>query len=265
MAFDTDFGLHRVFARSVVLACLFPALSSASAGEILERAVVRNRLYSLAHRLEVTPVFGVSLVDRLVSHLNFTLGIAYNFSDHWAVEGRVGYAVSGHSGLADQVAQHFLQKDIRIVDDLSSLWEMKANALAGIRWSPIYGKISLVAELPIHFQFYLWMGGGVGDFRRQSVVFCQQLSEVTPGNFSCGAWRTDSRVRGLGSAAVGWRFFTGQQGSLLVELRNYLFADSYLTGIDKDIAGANGQTGTPARSPGLINLVFLDFGYTFTF
>ena len=264
MVFDTDFGLRRVFARSVVLACLFPALSSASADEILERAVVRNRLFSVAHRLEITPVLGVSLVDRLVSHLNFTLGVAYNFSDHWAVEGRVGYAISGHNGLADQVAQHFLQKDIRMVDDLSSLWEMKANALAGIRWSPIYGKISLVAELPVHFQFYLWAGGGVGHFRRQSLVFCQQLSEVTPGTFRCGGWRTDSRVRGVASAAVGWRVFTGQRGSLLVELRNYLFADSYLVGIDKSVAGANGQTGTPARSPGLINLVLLDFGYTFT-
>ncbi len=37
---------------------------------------------------------------------------------------------------------------------------MGVNGSIGARWQPIYGKINLIAELPVHFQLYLWAGGG---------------------------------------------------------------------------------------------------------
>lgn len=247
----------------ILIAALLLGAAQASAEELLERVVVRNRLYQVAGRFEISPAVGFSLADRLTNHINFTVGLGYHFSDAWALELRAGYALSGHTGLADQVAQHFLQKEtIRLVDDLSSLWEMKGSAILGIRWAPIYGKISLLAELPIHFQAYVWAGGGVGSFHRQSVVYCQQVTGVS-GDLRCGSWLTQNRVRPVGSAAIGFRFFTGQRGAMTLEVRNYLFADSYLTGIETTVAESGGQTGVPAKSPGLINLVLFNLGYAF--
>jgi outer membrane beta-barrel protein len=245
----------------ILIAALLLGAAPASAEELLERVVVRNRLYQVAGRFEISPAVGFSLADRLTNHINFTVGLGYHFSDAWALELRAGYALSGHTGLADQVAQHFLQKrTIQIVDDLSSLWEMKGSAILGIGWAPIYGKISLLAELPVHFQAYVWAGGGVGSFHRQSVVYCQQVSEVS-GEFHCGSWLTQNKVRPVGSAAIGFRFFTWQRGALTLELRNYLFPDSYLTGIENTASG--GQNGIPAKSPGLINLVLVNLGFAF--
>ena len=130
-------------------AALLLTSTQALAEELLERVVVRNRLYRVAGRFEISPTIGFSLVDRLTSHINLTLGLGYHFSDSWALELRAGYAFSGHTSLADQVAADFLQKNIQLVDDLSSLWEMKGSAVLGVRWSPIYGKISLLAEVPV--------------------------------------------------------------------------------------------------------------------
>jgi len=253
----------RIAAVHCFTAALLLTSTQALAEELLERVVVRNRLYRVAGRFEISPTIGFSLVDRLTSHINLTLGLGYHFSDSWALELRAGYAFSGHTSLADQVAADFLQKNIQLVDDLSSLWEMKGSAVLGVRWSPIYGKISLLAEVPVHFQTYVWLGGGVGSFHRQSVVYCEQLSGSGPGDYHCGGWLTQNRIGGLGSAAFGFRFFTGQGGAVMLEFRDYLFADSYLTGIEKLVAGSGGQTGVPAKSPGLINLVLFDVGYAF--
>jgi len=257
-----SFRIAAAFHTTVAAALLLTSTRSA-AEELLERVVVRNRLYGVAGRFEISPGVGFSLVDRLTKHINLTVGLGYHFSDSWSLELRAGYALSGHTALADQVAADFLQKNIQLVDDFTSLWEMKGSAVLGVRWSPIYGKISLLAEVPVHFQTYLWLGGGAGSFHRQSVVYCQQLSGTGPGNYQCGGWLTENKIGALGSAAIGFRFFTHQGGALVVELRDYLFADSYLTGIQKQVAGSGGQTGVPASSPGLINLVLLDVGYAF--
>ena len=244
-------------------AALMFTSTQAAAEELLERVVVRNRLYQVAGRFEISPTIGFSLVDRLTKHINFTVGLGYHFSDSWALELRAGYALSDHTSLADQVQADFLQKNIQLVDDFSSLWEMKGSAVLGVRWSPIYGKISLLAEVPVHFQTYVWLGGGVGSFHRQSVVYCEQLSGSGPGDYHCGSWLTQNAIRPTGSAAIGFRFFTHQGGAVVLEFRDYLFADSYLTGIQKLVAGSGGQTGVPASSPGLINLVLFDVGYAF--
>src|SRR5258707_1213613 len=75
------------------------------------------------------------------------------------------------------------------------------------------------------------------------------------GDLRCGNCLTQNKVGPVGSAAIGFRFFTGQGGAVPLEVRNYLFADSSPTGIEIPVAASGGQTGVPAKSPGLINLV----------
>ena len=235
--------------------------------ELIERVVVRNRLYNMGSRIEVTPTIGLTLVNRLTDTYNFNLGVAYNVSDTLAFQLRGGYAVSSQTGLARQVGEHLLQRDpkreVKVTDDMSGLWEMKGNALVGVRWAPLYGKISLLAELPVHFQAYLWGGGGVANFNRQSIVYCQ--GGVNRADGTCGNWLTDAKVSWLASAAFGMRFFTHQGGGIVVEVRDYVFPDSYLINIDRSVAEAGGKTGDPSPNPGLTNLVLVDLGYSFIF
>ena len=250
-------------ATAVIAAGALVLSLGARGDELLEGRAVRNRLYQVAGRLELSPSVGFTFVNRLTQHFNLQAGVAYNFAETLGVELRAGYAFSGHTGLADQIAQHFLVKDLSSVDDLSSLWEMKGSAILGIRWAPIYGKISLVADLPIHFQTYLWAGGGFGVFHRQSVVYCNQGTGIGTESAVCSSWLTEDKSLPIGTAALGFRFYTHQSGSLFLEIRDYLFRDSYLMAIDRRVASSNERTGTPAGSPGAINLAFLTFGYAF--
>jgi outer membrane beta-barrel protein len=252
----------RVFALS-----LAAFLDRAQAQPVLENVAVRNRMYRMQSKFELAPSVGFGLAPHLINHVNFALGAAYNLTDAWAAELRASYALSGHTATADQVGQNFLQLDparrLRLTDDLSGLWEMKGSGLLGIRWAPIYGKLSLFSELPVHFQGYLWAGGGVGRLHRESVVYCRQVSSRDSG--ACADWLKEDATRAVASAAAGFRFFTSQRGSIRVELRDYIFRDSYLTSVDRVLAERGEPTGVPARSPGLINLFMFEFGYTFIF
>ena len=237
--------------------------------ELIERVVVRNRLYTVANRIEAGLSVGFTLVNRLTDHYNFNLSGAYNLNETLAVELRAGYAYSRHTNLATQISEHLLMRnpasEVRITHDLSGLWEMKANGVIGARWAPLYGKISLLAEVPVHFQAYLWAGAGAGMFERQSIVYCGAQPNRADGTCPNDAWLRDEKTTWLGSAAFGMRFFTHQGGGIKVEVRDYIFPDSYLENIDRQVAESGGQTGTPAPNPGLINLVLIDIGYTFVF
>lgn len=234
--------------------------------EVIERVVVRNRLYDPAGRLELEPSVGFMLLTRLTDHWTLSGDAAFNVLTTLALEARASVAWSRQTGLAHRIAQQFLQRDpalgIELADDLSDAWQMRASAVGGLRWAPIYGKISLLAEMPVHFQAYLSAGLGMGSFHRQSLVYCRSLLSRDDG--TCGEWMTEDKLAGVGTGALGIRFFSSQQGSLRVEVRDHVFQDSYLVNIDRTLAEAGGDTGEPARA-GYTHLVMLDVGYAFTF
>lgn len=240
--------------------------------DVVEKVAVRNRLYHVGGRFEVSPHVSFMILNQLTDHINLNVGLGWNVSDTLAFELRGGYAISRHTGLAKQVSEQLLQRnpanEVKITDDLANLWEMNANGIIGVRWQPLYGKLSLLAELPVHFQAYLWVGGGGGTFKRESIVYCKgnvNRAEGTCGDAANPNWLVDTKVGVLGSAAVGLRFFTHQHGGITLEVRNYIYPDSYLVNIDRTVAERGGDTGTAAESPGLTALWMFDLGYTYIF
>jgi outer membrane beta-barrel protein len=264
------------------LASLILALTALSAAgqeeQLLEEAVVRNRLYRPAGNLELSPSFGVSVLTYLTAHYTFDVGVAYNLFDTLAVEGRAGYALSRHTGLARSISESFLNRDDKkITDELADLWRMNLHGVAGVRWAPVYGKLSLMAEVPAHFQAYLWAGGGLASFQRQSLIQCVQVvnrdlgicdDRTDPLNRSTASenfWVKESRVAPVVSAAVGFRFFAFERHGVKLELRDWVFRDMYRVQLSREDWEAGRETGMPAPSPGLTHLVQFDLGYTFLF
>src|SRR4051812_32169460 len=228
--------LHAGVARARDGAAPTTQKGEAPAEDVVEKVAVRNRLYHVGGRLEVSPHVSFMILNQLTDHINFNIGVAYNVSDTLAFELRGGYALSRHTGLAKQVSQQLLQRnpanEVKVTDDLANLWEMNANGILGVRWQPLYGKLSLLADLAVHFQTYLWLGGGFGTFHRESIVYC--AGGVDRANGECGnGFLTESKAGPIGSAALGLRFFTHQKGGITLEVRNYLYPDSYLVNIDR--------------------------------
>lgn len=242
--------------------------TEAPAQEGFDPTAVRHRLYDMKGTLELQPFLGTQLFGRLTEHQMVGASVAYDLFDSLGIEVRAGYAFSRHSGLADQIEQQLVQRDpaagdLTTVDDLSDLWELRAHAVAGLRWAPIYGKVALFAETPLHFQSYLWLGGGVGLLHRQSVVYCRAVTSRAQG--TCGDELDESRGAPVASAALGLRVFAGRAGSAVLELRSFVFKDRYRVDVDRSVAEAGGDTGTPAASPGITQVLMIDLGFSFGF
>ena len=274
---------------SLVLSLLVaaPAFAQAQDDVLVEKVVVRNRLFNVEKRWEVGATLGFSLLSRLTEHYTFDATLAYNLFDWLAFELMGGYAYSRHTSLARDVADQWATNTATTANDLSDLWEMTANGLVGVRWQPLYGKIGIFAEYPIHFQFYVWLGGGVALFKRESVVICNQRAGATcssaddPTDANGNVLATDvffqeTKVSGLLSLALGMRFFipvVGNNHSIRVEIRDYSYLDSYLIKVNRMFAmnpanpTGNGEQESPGRMPnfGVINLVQVHIGYAYMF
>jgi outer membrane beta-barrel protein len=154
---------------------------------------------------------------------------------------------------------------------------MNLHGVAGVRWAPIYGKLSLVSDIPAHFQAYLWAGGGVASFKRESVIQCSRVvdramgvcddrsSLEDRGTAKESFWLKESRVAPVVSAALGFRFFVKDKHGVRLEVRDWVFRDSYRVNLVRDDWEAGRETGESAPSPGLTHLVQFDLGYTFSF
>lgn len=259
---------RRSFALLGLLAVLAVPGQARAEEDVLEKVVVRNRLFKVAGRLEASANFGLMPVTWLTEHYNLNAGVGFNLMDSLAVEARGGYAFTRHTGTAQRIAGMFLSRDPsqgaqQTVDDFSNLWEMNGNLVLGLRWQPIYGKLSLLAERPVHFQAYVWAGGGVGSFKRESIVYCMSVDRTVAVN--CNDWLTESRVAGMGSGAIGMRFFANQSGALTLEVRDYVYPDRYRLGIDRLAAEAGDRSSGRDGSRGFANLVLIDLGYTYLF
>lgn len=268
----------------ILMGCLVALASSAAfaeeeGDELVEKVAVRNRLFSVEGRFEVGVNVGFSLLSRLTEHYNFNASVAWNVKDWLALEVRGGYAYSRLTSLAEQIQGDFFgNTTISKARDAADAWRMNGHGVLGLRFQPIYGKINLVAELPVHFQLYFWIGGGVGGFQRESIVMC-------PDKAACGAYLgdadqdgnadrlgptpfvVDTRVGPLASLALGFRFFVTSGHSLRLEVRDWSFLDSYFINIDRATSSVGNPTSGGMASPnaGITNLMQIDLGYAFIF
>ncbi|MFZ5442671.1 MAG: outer membrane beta-barrel domain-containing protein [Myxococcota bacterium] len=261
-----------------LMGCLVLLTASAAfaedEGELVEKVAVRNRIFSVEGRWEVGGNVGFSLLPRLTDHYNLNLSGAYNIKDWFALELRAGYAISRHTSLADQIqTDFFANSSISKANDAADLWEMTVNAVIGARFQPIYGKINLMADLPVHFQLYAWVGGGVGLLKRESLVMCASkasarecrefVTSVDPADSGSGTLRASPLV----SLALGFRFFVVAGHAIKLEARSWSWLDQYYVDIDRTAASDGNPAAGGKLSPnaGITNLVQIDLGYSFTF
>jgi outer membrane beta-barrel protein len=228
------------------------------------------------------------------------LRIAYHFSEVWALDLFLGYAIGGVTDLFCEVQNPMNQgcgtanlkpggstfRNARERNtpstgytDLSDLWVPNGfNAQLNARWEPIYGKLSLLTEVPVHFKFYIGLGGGVSRFSRTSLNYCTSYDDSA--NMGQGDCHFDSsnnyetlkqnQYNWIANIGSGFRFIFAGSASLDIAIRDYLWGDSYRTeilGSQFPPPSAPLPSGTPAykNNNGITNSVFADLGLTWTF
>jgi outer membrane beta-barrel protein len=273
-------------AAIVAAGLVLPAPRAAAAEP--EQVAVRNRYYKDDSRFEIMFQSGLSLANTLTQMYTPALNIAYHIDEVWAIELIAGYAIGGVTSLqagaqapAPATGSTAMPKSVffqagpptnRPYNDLPGLWTMNGfNAQIGARWEPVYGKLSLLTALPIHFKWYLDLDAGISHFTRDSLYYCsnynintQDCEKKTDGSNTYQTVQGD-RYGWLASVGTGMRFIFLQRAALLIGVREYFWYDTYQTGFNGGdfITAPKGTAGK--LNKGVTLSLFADLGLSWTF
>jgi len=260
-----------------LLAALVWGTARADESGLVEQVAVRGRLFQVAGRWEVGVRFSTSLVSFLTDSYNFNLSLAYNPSEWLGLELRGGYAVSFNNSVAEQSAVSIYQLKSSQLNELSGTWGLGPNGLLGVRFQPLYGKLNLVADLPVHFQVYFWAGGGLASLSRTSPTLClfpntaagdPRRCVASNGNGTQVQWAnyfSERRLSPLVSLALGLRLFIAEHHSVGLEVRSWSYSDAYYTGVNREQVSPTTPTGGGRLVTGFTHLAQIDLGYVFMF
>jgi outer membrane beta-barrel protein len=220
----------------VALAAVFALPVAAGAQQVdreavgPSREVVQERLYVFDGRFDISLMGGLSMNNKLIDHYAFLLQPAYHITDAWAIELIGGYILAQERNNLTNRAQDAIRISIHgdptLDNEFADMGQMQWAAQAAIRWSPIYGKLNLAAELPVHFGAYASVGGGVLGVRRVSLADCQTVVRRDDGyvDYVCN---TTEGVQPSVTGALGLRFYMADWLAFRAELKNLIFPDEY--------------------------------------
>lgn len=191
--------------------------------------VVQNRFFLKEDRFELSPMAGYVPNNPFVRRYIFGVLGAYHLSETFAIEGAA--MLSPDLGTSD--VKDLTRTLVLIANESSGsstfqqpLNKMTLGATFAARWAPVYGKINLIGESVLNFDFYFTGGLGIltlNEYRATSNDPC-----IDAGGVDC-------EVIELGQATpvpvvpvnlgVGMDFFLTGSLALKLDARNYFYFD----------------------------------------
>jgi outer membrane beta-barrel protein len=226
--------LRHVLCAAAPLLCLLCALPCAAEQPVYgpdgAPTVVQRKKFAMTGRWETSLLFSAGVGSALTSHRGLVLQQRYH-PNEWldlGVDGLLNRAAL--SGLADQIRTRLPPRQDpatgapNVASELTNATQLRAGALAMARVAPIYGKLNLAGELPVHFQAFLTFGAGAASLRHESVNLC-----AVAGSAPCqaGQFQTSDAVKPLLDFGGGMRFWIGQHASVEAQVRAHAYPDSY--------------------------------------
>lgn len=190
--------------------------------------VVQNRFFLKEKRFEVAPVAGYVPNNPFAVRYVGGLLVAYHFSETLAAEGAFMYSpdlgANDLKGLTNTLVGIASQEgDSAEVTFQQPVEKMVMGATFAARWAPVYGKINLIGERVLNFDFY-----GVAGLGLLSIKEYYARPGATDAN---GAPSTQldfeqNKAKVPVNLGVGFDFFLGSSVAVKLDARNYLYIDS---------------------------------------
>ena len=215
--------------------------SGASEADAFENKIepISGQLYGKAGRLELEPLFALSLNDAFYAKYFGGVRVGWHFSDFWSV------AVTGQAGASSPTSSTTLCTPSQGCKSASSeqLWrapgDLKWIAGAEVLFAPVYGKVNVLGSAVLHLDFSLQ--AGVDWIESQKVLTPQEAAVgQPPGNVGAPAIHF----------GLGTHVFFSSFGAVTLELKDYLYF-------------ADVNTGYATQESKLQNQLFLEIGVSF--
>jgi outer membrane beta-barrel protein len=240
-------ALSRALALAAALVCIAvarPALaqskSDAFAGKI---PPVSGQLYQKAGRWEVTPSANLSLNDAFFNKYFFGLKVGYHFTEAWSLSVQGAAGATSKAGASQVCAAS--AGCTQAADWMLYQVPGKITGLAGLEvgWSPIYGKLNVLAERVAHFDLSIL--GGADAIRHAEVVDAARARDLA------AAGQAPASVLSFGGhVGLGARLFLAEWVALRLEVKDYIYSVT----VPSNVGGGDIQ-----------NQIFTELGVSFFF
>jgi outer membrane beta-barrel protein len=187
--------------------------------------VVMNRFFLKSDRFEIAPSIGYVPNNPFVKRYVGGVMFAYHFSEELAAEGTVMYAPDlGENDL--KALTHTL---VQIAEDSDEdfqqpLDKMILGATFDARWAPIYGKLNLIGERVLNFDFYGTAGIGLLT-SEQYYAKADDSADQPEGTVRTVLQDVGSVPHANVNIGVGFNFFLSSSVALKLDGRSYFYID----------------------------------------
>lgn len=187
--------------------------SDAFAGKI---PPVSGQLYRKAGRLELTATGNLSLNDAFFTKVFGGVKLGYHLTEFVSVAAYASGGFAGNSGAAAVCSAATGCSD----PTEKQLWQVpgRIRAIAGLEWAwtPVYGKLNVLAEKVAHFDLSLLAGS---DLVLHDEVLSAQDAEL----LALSGGEPASKSTFGGHVGVAARLFLAEWFALRLEVRDYVY------------------------------------------
>lgn len=183
---------------------------------------IANRFFLKEGRFELAPVLGYVPNNPMAKRYVGGVLAAYHFSEQFAAEGAILYSPDLGNGDLKGLTHtlvNIAHEGSGEVQFQQPVDKMILGATFAARWAPVYGKINLIGERVLNFDFYGTAGLGLLSINKYYAVFDENAVDGTS-------------LTPLGTKAVvpvnlgiGFDFFLSSSVALKLDVRNYLYVD----------------------------------------
>jgi outer membrane beta-barrel protein len=203
-----------------------------------DRPAVANRFFLKQQRFEISPMFGYVPNNPFARRIVGGLGLGYHFTETLSAQAVVGFSpdagegdLKGLTGVlldrAEAANTNANNDDGTRREFQQPLDKVQLQASFGVAWAPVYGKINLVGETVLNFDFYGSVG--IGMISKQNYVAVYDRA-ATPEQQLVGdvvlLETLDSEVKVSPSVGIGANFFLNQFMAFKIDARSNFYVDN---------------------------------------
>jgi len=192
-------------------------------GKKAQLSVIQNKFFLKQNRFEIAPVLGYVPNNDLVTVPVGGLFLAYHFSESFAAEGSVLYGVDTGAGGLKGLARTLVQIGQGTDGFKQPVQRVQLGAIFDAKFAPVYGKINLIGEGVVNFDFYGTAGLGMLLISHEDATCdgdCTTPEGIFLLNPRSSAPMTANVAVNLG---VGFDFFITQSIALKLDARGLLY------------------------------------------
>ncbi|HHO50591.1 MAG TPA: outer membrane beta-barrel domain-containing protein [Deltaproteobacteria bacterium] len=188
---------------------------------------VENRFFLKENRFEIAPIFGYVPNNPFARRYVGGAILGYHFSETFSAQFQLTYSPDlGENDLKELTSvlleRAFTANTNGETNFQQPLDKVELGGTLGVTWAPIYGKINLVGETVLNFDFYLFGGLGMVSKTNYVATYDDSPEAVDIVNLSEGI----NEVRPGLYIGLGQNYFLSQSMAFKLDLRSSFYIDN---------------------------------------